>query len=155
VISIEPLAAHPALAEALAQWHHAEWSALMPDWSYAMALDELRDHATRRTVPTTLTALDGDALLGSVSLIDVDAEQFTDLRPWLASLYVVSAARGRGLGKMLVRAVQDLAAKLGEREVFLFTAHEIDFYLPLGWRVVERRRLFDNTVSIMRWRKDE
>jgi len=60
--------------------------------------------------------LDGDELLGSVSVVMEDAPELQSYgSPWLASLFVVEDARGQGLGQALVEAAVELAA-LGPNE---------------------------------------
>lgn len=147
---IVPLADVPAVVDVLAERHHAEWGALMPGWSRADAIAELADHATRRSVPTTLVALaDDGSAQGSVSVVDVDAPEFADLAPWLASLYVWPQARGRGLGAHLVEAAVAIAAACGVARLHLFTRAHRAWYASLGWQVLERRRLGTVDVDVM------
>lgn len=147
---IEPLADHPARVATLAAWHHAQWSHLFDDWSLQIATDELRDHASRRDLPTTLVLIEGDELLGSVSLVLEDAPDLQHLgSPWLASLYVRPEVRGRGLGKALVRAAERLAAGQGVARLHLFTPEHADFYRQLGWSAFARAELRGTTVEVM------
>lgn len=149
-MEIRFLAQTPALADTLAGWHHAQWAYVYDDWSLDDARAELHDHATRCTKPTTLVALDGDELLGSVSLVDTDAPELADVGDaWLASLYVVPHARGRGLGAALVRALVAHAAFLGVERLWLFTPEHAAFYTKLGWREVARTSLNGTPVAVM------
>lgn len=147
---IEPIAAHPGRIANLAAWHHAQWSHLYDDWTLEVAMGELRDHASRAGIPTTLLLLDGDSLLGSVSIVleDAPALQFLG-SPWLASLYVVPEARGRGLGKRLVQAAVRLAAENQVPQLLLFTPEHGDFYRRLGWREFRRAELLGTPVDVM------
>lgn len=147
---IEPIAAHPGRIATLAAWHHAQWSHLYDDWTLEVATDELRDHASRAGIPTTLLLFDGDSLLGSVSIVleDAPALQFLG-SPWLASLYVVPEARGRGLGKRLVQAAVRLAAENQVPQLLLFTPEHGDFYRRLGWREFSRAELLGTPVDVM------
>ena len=149
-MEIRFLADVPGHVDTLARWHHGEWGALYADWSLADAAAELRDHATRRTRPTTLVALDGDALVGSVSLVDEDAPEFADRGDaWLASLYVVPAARGRGPrgGRAQSLVAHPTPHRLDR--LWLFTPHHADFYAKLGWRSVARASLQGTPVTLM------
>lgn len=146
---IEFLADHPQHALTLARWHHREWGTLMPDWTPGDAERELTGHATRRDIPTTLVLLDGDALIGSVSVLDEDASEFRDLSPWLASLYVAPPARGRGLGAQLVHAAVAYARDQGVPRLYLFTPEHAAFYARLGWREIDRRPLAGREVTLM------
>ena len=149
-VDIRFLADVPGHADTLAAWHHAQWSHLYDDWTLAQTREELRDHATRRTRPTTLVALQDKALLGSVSLVDEDAPELRDQGDaWLASLYVVPEARGTGLGKALVKALVEFAAGQGVERLWLFTPEHADFYARLGWRPQGRVMLRGTRVQLM------
>ncbi len=148
-IAIELLSSRPQHVDTLARWHHREWGDLMADWSAADAQRELADHAGRQTLPTTLVATRGEELLGSVSLLAVDAVQFDDLGPWLGSLYVRPDARGVGLGRHLVEAAVGFAARHRVDRLFLFTVEHRAWYESLGWEWQEDRPLFGHSVAIM------
>ena len=146
---IEPLARHRALAPWLAQRHHDEWSSLMPGWTLDDATRELAAHAGREPPPTTLVAFDGDAPVGSVSLVEVDAPEFADRAPWLASLWVRPESRGRGIGGALVDAAVHLAGAHGWSRLHLFTPAHGDWYAARGWQRLERRLLAGVPVEIL------
>jgi N-acetylglutamate synthase-like GNAT family acetyltransferase len=112
---------------------------------------ELGEHATRASgLPATLLALDGEELLGSVSLVFEDAPELQEHgSPWLASLYVKPQARGRGIGAALARAAVARAAQVGVDELFLFTPEHRDFYARLGWRPLARTALKGTAVDLM------
>jgi predicted N-acetyltransferase YhbS len=148
---IEPIAAHRARVPTLAAWHHAQWGHLYSHWTYEVCRAELDEHAARAAgLPTTLLALDGEELLGSVSLVFEDAPELQEHgSPWLASLYVAPAARGRGIGAALARAAVARAAEEGVAELFLFTPEHKDFYARLGWRPLARTALKGTPVDLM------
>ncbi len=147
---IEAIGRHLACIEPLARWHHGEWGALYDDWTLEAATAELRDHATRTTLPTTLVLSEDDALLGSVSLLIEDAPALQDRgSPWLGSLFVPPEARGRGYGKILVDAAVAHAAHEGVALLRLFTLWHEDFYASLGWQLEERTSLHGTPVVIM------
>ena len=132
---IEFLDRHAGLVPTLACWHHAEWGHLYSHWTLEVAARELADHATRRTLPTTLVMVEQGAPLGSVSLVLEDAPELCEHgSPWLASLYVRPEARGRGLGARLVRAPVAHAASLGEDELFLLTRISTRAWAGARWR---------------------
>ena len=140
---IEFLADYPHFAEPLARYHHEEWKALLPLWSYEAALAELQDHTQPRTIPTTMVALEGDQLLGSASLVHEDPTEedlpgLASLSPWLASVFVLPGQRGRGVGSALVEAVVAQAQALNVPRLYLFTAGQEAFYARLGWSVSAR-----------------
>lgn len=145
------LADQPQHTGRLARWHHAQWGGLYTNWSLADCAAELQDHATRRTRPTTLIAVDHDGeLLGSVSLVDEDAPELAATGDaWLASLYVRPEQRGQGIGAALVRALVAHAAGLGIVRLWLFTPEHAAFYARLGWQRLGPFALNGTPVQVM------
>ena len=100
-------------------------------------------------------AFDGDGrtiddVLGSVSLIDDDElDGYRDVRPWLASLYVVPTARGCGVGRALTQIAVERARSLGVARLHLFTAGQEAFYAALGWRIAGHAPAGDETATVM------
>jgi predicted N-acetyltransferase YhbS len=147
---IDYLADHPHLAPLLAAWHHREWADLLPGWSLEEAEDELRSHTVRRRVPTTFVALEDDRPVGSASLLQEDLDGWEHLSPWVASVYVVPAWRGRGVGSRLVARAVEEARALGVPTVYLFTAGQEAFYARLGWEPLARTEHAGREVVVMR-----
>ncbi len=127
------LSEEPQHAPQLAAWHVAEWSPMIPGFDVPGMLAEFETHDGGLQIPTTLVALEGDALLGSVSLLENDHDDIRAYSPWLASLYVRPDQRGRGLGIELVRRCEDMAHRLGVVRLYLYTSGQEDFYRKLGW----------------------
>ena len=148
---IEPLSRHRGHIATLAAWHFAEWQHLYDAWTPEAARQELESHVADDDLPTTLLLLDdNDTPAGSVSLVLEDAPEFRDEgSPWLANLYVVPQARGRGLGAILVAAAVDLARHRGIERLFLFTPDQQAFYCKLGWRQLARTTLKGTAVDLM------
>lgn len=147
---IDYLDQHRDKIATLAAWHHAQWGYLYADWTLQVATAELADHATRRSLPTTLVLMDGQRLLGSVSVVLEDAPELRDAgSPWLASLYVIAEARGCGLGARLAQAAVALAASQRVSQMFLFTPEHAAFYRRLGWNHVMRTTLQGTPVDLM------
>ena len=85
-----------------------------------------------------LVASEGEVPLGLCLLVRNELDPVHDLTPWLASLYVHEPYRGRGIGRALVRAVEDQARSLGHRRVHLYTDSAEQFYAHCcGWSTVE------------------
>ncbi|MBI2799668.1 MAG: hypothetical protein HYX63_05185 [Gammaproteobacteria bacterium] len=90
------LATHPPLGPRLATLHVAEWQHLYAGWNAVIALAEFEAQYSDGRLPTTLVALEGGLLLGSVSPIYDDLPGWEHFNPWLASLLVLPEFRGAG-----------------------------------------------------------
>jgi N-acetylglutamate synthase-like GNAT family acetyltransferase len=152
VFEVKFLADAPEHVEQLARWHHQEWTAFFPEWTFAIATQELHTQAMSRDFPTTLIAMKDEQLAGSVSLIAEDAEAFGYIgSPWLASLYVVPAFRRQGLGALLVNALVQHANKISLDVMYLFTPDHRAFYERLQWQPVCQANLHGQKVQIMKF----
>jgi GNAT superfamily N-acetyltransferase len=146
---IDYLADHPDLADDLVALHFAEWGHLHPHETLEQRTLRLTSAAGRGGVPTVVVALKDGVLLGSAMLIASDMDTRLDLTPWLAGVYVVDAARGRGTGSALVRRIETEAAALGLGRLYLYTPDAMEFYARLGWSADERCSYLGQDVTIM------
>lgn len=150
MVEIRFLADVPEHVDQLADWHHAQWRHLFEEWTHEVARAELLDHTLRKTVPITLVLLENDVLIGSVSLLEEDARDLSNIgSPWLASLYVKPDERGKGYGAKLVKAVMQHARSILVEEIFLFTTEHKAFYEQIGWKSFHQTRLNGEHVDVM------
>ena len=100
----------------------------------------MRGHLVHDQIPLTLVASLDSRPVGTATLLahDVGTEQWPDLTPWLAGVYVMPEYRRRGIGGALVNATVSKATALGVRVLYLSTIDREQFYVHLGWRVVDR-----------------
>jgi GNAT superfamily N-acetyltransferase len=148
LVRIENIADHPALVETVARWQWGEWGHLDPDDSLAARIASLRDQMPDR-IPTTSIALEGGEPLGTASLVMHDMDTHRELSPWLASVYVAPAARGRGVASALVRRVVGQAAAMGVMRLYLFTESARGLYEKLGWQMIAEEHFQGHLVTIM------
>lgn len=158
-VRIEPLTGHVHLAPLLADWHHREWGHLYAPgvWERDTAEREFVAMAQPGSSDQTWVAFDGDlvpgrvdAVLGSVSLVATDdLDGYEHLTPWLASLFVTGAARGRGVGTALVDALLAAARDAGHDVVYLFTSGQQEFWAARGWSVVEHVDTEGHPATVM------
>jgi predicted N-acetyltransferase YhbS len=105
-LQINHLFKHPQLIESVAQMIYDEF---WRDVTDGMSQDDLAAHLRSATnenrIPLCLIALQDEALVGTVNLIENDDAARSHLRPWLAAMVVREDQRGSGIGTKLVNAL--------------------------------------------------
>lgn len=66
-----------------------------------------------------LILLDGDSLVGFISIFPKDGDERSDLSPWYATMYVKKEYRGKGYSKILNDAILDEARNRGFSKIYL------------------------------------
>lgn len=87
--------------------------------------------------------------VGSVLLVDRELEPAHDLTPWLAGLVVAKDQRRQGIGKALVKALEQRAAAAGVGTLYLYTWQARRFYTAVGWNPVETFEQDGETMMLM------
>lgn len=146
---IESIAGHLDLIETIARWHWNEWSHADPAGSLASWTAGLRERTHRDRIPTTYVALDGDDLLGSVTLVEHDMATHPEWSPWLAGTYIIPTRRGQGIATALVRHAVEEATRMGISRLYLYTESARDLYERLGWHPIANEVYEGQMVTIM------
>ena len=134
----------------IAPWHHEEWGYLNPDRLLQDRIDKFHSHLGTKAIPTTLVAVEDGEVCGSASIVDSDMNTHPELGPWLASVYVKSSERGRGIGAKLVNKIVEFACTTEYKELYLFTPSSESFYRKLGWEKVADEEYSGSIVTIMK-----
>jgi predicted N-acetyltransferase YhbS len=85
-----------------------------------------------------LVARSDGVLAGTCLLVQSELAPCHPVSPWLAGLYVAPEHRCQGVGRMLVRAIEDQARQRGNRRLYLYTGGASKYYERLGWSVIDR-----------------
>lgn len=147
-LTLVTLSERPDLADQVGRWQWQEWGAPRGRTLQSVLHDVAALAATTDEVGFVL--LDGDEAVGTACLTLTDLDARPDLSPWLASVYVPPAQRGRGHATRLVRAVEQAAAARGHAELFLFTWDTAPLYRRLGWLDLGTERHHGESVTLMR-----
>ncbi len=137
---IEQLAHRPDCLATVARWIYEEWWTGQPGESPDTLAAAFREHLVPGRIPLTLVASIDERVVGTATLLehDVGTEQWPDLSPWVAAVYVVPEFRRHGIGAQLVNAVATAAAELGVTRLYLWTSGREAFYAELGWETIDR-----------------
>lgn len=139
-MQIDYLANWLRLIPELAALLYQEWA----DLYQAAGIDQaqlqqvLTERTALDTLPITLVLVKGGELVGAGSIKLTEPGTKEGLSPWLAGIYVKPQYRGLGLGRDIVLALEAKAQKLGVETLYLSADSAVDFYLSLGWQVLER-----------------
>ncbi len=105
--------------------------------NFPQTVKEFQNHLNRNTLPLTLVAFVNTIPIGSVSLVEFELPSHTHLTPWLASLFVASGYKNRGIGKYLMAEIETIAKQNNYFELHLYTPIP-DYFAKLGWIVIDK-----------------
>ena len=66
-----------------------------------------------------LMLLEDNNLIGFISLFETDGDEYQELKPWYATMYVKKEYRGKGYSKILNDAILKEAKKRGFKKIYL------------------------------------
>lgn len=87
-------------------------------------------------VISILGLVDGDTMLGFISLFKYEDDKTTPLTPWYATMYVKQEFRGKGYSKILNEEILKEAKRLGYNKVYL-KSELINYYEKFGAKYIE------------------
>lgn len=109
----------------------------------------LKAFASDQTTQVALVAkLDG-VLAGTCLLVRSELAPCHSVSPWLAGLYVALEHRRQGVGRLLVRAIEDQARQRGSRRLYLYTDSAINYYERLGWSTIDHTDWKGSPTALM------
>ena len=91
-----------------------------------------------QTQQVALFATRGGVPAGTCLLVPNEIDPKHAVSPWLAGLYVTPEHRRFGVGRTLVRAIEEHARTRGHVRLHLYTDDAGAYYERLGWRTVDR-----------------
>ncbi len=150
VIEIVPLLDRGEFISVVAQWQRDEWNEPQARPPLAEFEECLRIEMGHDSAPIAYVALASGAPAGTVSLIFDGSLKGPKHEPWLASLYVEPAFRGRGIGRSLVHHAVAAAGAFGFDTTHLYSPNHEAFYRRLGWEFSETVVFRGRTVARMR-----
>jgi GNAT superfamily N-acetyltransferase len=151
-MAILALADIPDAIPLLARWFHAEWHRF--DGRSRQTIEaQLAENVSRDSIPITFLAQSHSEVVGTVSLDVSDLPAFDHLSPWLASLFVLPAARGAGIGTALVSHAQQFAASHEINPLYLWTPGSSRLYEKCGWTAFQRTEYNSHPITLMRFRR--
>uniref|UniRef100_Q07LB7 GCN5-related N-acetyltransferase n=1 Tax=Rhodopseudomonas palustris (strain BisA53) TaxID=316055 RepID=Q07LB7_RHOP5 len=147
---IETLVLQPHSPELLpcATWRLQAFSGVLGG-SIEAELASLQALVSDATEQVALVVKVDDVAAGTCLLVRSELEPQHAVSPWLAGLYVVPECRRRGLGTLLVRAIEDQARQRGRRQLYLYTSGAVAYYERLAWRVIDRIDWKGRATSLM------
>lgn len=120
-IHVRYLAERPEALPTLVAWFEDEWEPYYGPNGPGDARSDLSGSMNRDHLPICLVALDdGGALLGTISLKSTSISH-PELGSWGATSLVAPGMRRRGVGTVLVRPLENEAARLGFEKLYKST----------------------------------
>jgi predicted N-acetyltransferase YhbS len=146
---IEHLAACPRHLARVAAWQHTEFGYLNPAITLEQREARLRESLSDAGLPLTMVAVSDDGEpVGAATLLPRTITH-PHLTPWLSTVVVPPAWRGRGIASALSLRIASEAARLGFPTIYLFTPRNESLYRRAGWATIETADVNGTPVAIM------
>ncbi len=134
--TIVTTADRPDLVAPVANWlWHESWRRL--GYTLAEAEAELATYRAVLGPPQTFVLLADGQPVGTASVTSQDLDERPDLTPWLADVFVIPEARGRGYVRNLLLAFDNACVASGIATAWLYTNTAERIYAKAGWQAVE------------------
>lgn len=149
-MKIEFLKENPVFFDAIAERMFQEWGHLHEGATIARYYNYLEEKRNTDRIPLTIiTKSRANGLLGFASLVSSDMEINKDMTPWISGLFVLPEHRGKGIGRLMVNHLEQLARGFGFDKLYLYTFDKEGFYRSMSWEKLKDERYLNGTVSIM------
>lgn len=107
------------------KWVEAEWC----------EVDSFEGENGSDALPPPILALDHEKLVGGLSFTYSVIPETCHLVLWINTLLVTPPARGNGIGSKLIQAAEELVARIGIEELYVYTDIP-GIYQKLDWEVL-------------------
>lgn len=149
-MKIEFLKENPVFFDAIAEHMFKEWGHLREGVTIARYYNYLEEKLNTNHIPLTIIAKSGaNELLGFASLVSSDMETNKDMTPWISGVFVIPEHRGKGIGRLLINRLEQLAHGFGFEKLYLYTFDKEGFYRSLSWEKLKDECYLNNSVSVM------
>ena len=147
-MQIDYLANQKQYLPQIVDWFYDEWAYLNPGRTSLQLKEKLLLRMNVSLSPCIVIATNTKNLIGTVTICHDELPERAELFPWLSSLYVNPAFRGRGFGESLVSACIDKAKAFGYESMYMYTDKPrlAEWYSRQGWEHYEAA--FHNGVDI-------
>ena len=147
---VEPLASHPQALPRLRDWLEREWPAWYGEGGRGSAEEDLRAFSATGGLPFGVVALRAGHLCGIAVLKAESIPSHSHLCPWASSGLVEPSLRGRGIGSMLLGALEHEAEVRGFDSIHCATASAESLLWRRGWSLLERTTHDGQNLGIYR-----
>jgi GNAT superfamily N-acetyltransferase len=133
----------------IADWYLGEWNIPMET-----TIEKIKKLSTNNYEFQVLMTFDNKpvatgGLYNHVGLLDKEP-RLKIYKNWLALVYTIPESRGKGLGALICRRIQNHAKDLGLKDIYLFTHTAENLYKRLEWQQLERLTLGGKNIVVMK-----
>jgi len=131
------LAEHRDFIPLLQRWFESEWPSYYGANGPGNALEDLRAFANRGSLPIGVVALRQGVICGVAALKPESIASHRHLSPWASAGLVLPAERGKGIGSLLLAALECEARRLGFPFIYCGTGTAHTLLRRRTWEFME------------------
>ncbi len=147
-VHIEPLASHPDALPILQSWFESEWAEWYGPGGSGNAHEDLASYSNPDSLPFGVVAYSDGELCGTAALNFNALSGYEDLSPWVGATLVATEYRNRGIGALLVGALETAARRMGIVQIYSGTTQAHRLLLKLGWQAIGQSQHNGESISV-------
>ncbi|MCP4395102.1 MAG: GNAT family N-acetyltransferase [Alphaproteobacteria bacterium] len=144
------LADKPEFTDACAAWAYGRWGVQKSDGSLVRAVSIFGKGVQKNRLPITMVVVNKKTKMpiGMGSLWDSDGDEWPDVTPFIAAVYVHYRYRGCGIGEAMVKRLEVEADRLGFSELYLKSGSAASYYTELGYKAIDSAKVETNAAGM-------
>ena len=118
-------------------------AAALLDFVKGFSWEEVKEHTVRvienwefEEWETPFVAMEGNCIVGMVTLMKTDYYPLPEIYPWISTLFVTEEYRGRRISERLIAFANSYAKDLGFEKTYIPSEH-IGLYEKYGYRYIK------------------
>jgi GNAT superfamily N-acetyltransferase len=135
-MKVDYLCNQPEYVNEISGWVYKEFVKKLKGHMSIEEVNKCFNETNIDTFPITFIAIKNGRCLGVVSIFENDLKTQNGLKPWLATLYVKTKSRNKGIAKILIDAVIEKTKEMGYSTLYLRTEHKSEYYKKRNWKFV-------------------
>ncbi len=135
--------------ELISKWYLSEWNIPIQTTINKITNLSIENNEFQILMTADSIPIATGGVHNHVGLLDKEP-RLKNYKNWLALVYTMPEFRGKGLGALLCKYIQNHSKNIGLKNLYLFTHSAENLYIRLSWDQLERISLDGKDIVVMK-----